>query len=146
MSSLENIRNTLKGRDFTSIRRFFLDSRAFCEPLCVRGSLRRGCGPANGTGCQFHAYFVLYTNLSFKEMSQIERGAYNRQHNVRSHTLVHTSHGVGIISPCSGMWMHTYRPRAHVCCVCSALDAGLAAHAWFGCSGDRELFLRSIHM
>lgn len=24
-------------------------------------------GPANGIGCQFHGYFVLYTDLSFKE-------------------------------------------------------------------------------
>lgn len=57
----------------------------------------RGCAPANGIGCQFHGYFVLYTNLSFKEMSWIERGAYNRRHNMRSRMLMHTMHGVGII-------------------------------------------------
>lgn len=53
----------------------------------------------NKIGCQFQGYFVLYTNLSFKDMSWIGRAAYNRWHNMRSHMLMHTTHSVGIISP-----------------------------------------------
>lgn len=49
--------------------------------------------------CQFHGYFVLYANVSFKEKSQIKGGAYNHQHTMRSHMLVHTIPSIGIISP-----------------------------------------------
>lgn len=76
-----------------------LERLTFCARDHLSGSFGCGCAPANRIGCQFHGYFVLYTNLSFKEMSWIERGAYNRRHNMRSHMLMHTIRGVGIISP-----------------------------------------------
>ena len=66
---------------------------------CLKASF--GCGgcQAIGLGVDFMVTLFLYTNLSFKEMSEIEREAYNRRHNMRSHILIRSIHSVGIISP-----------------------------------------------
>lgn len=111
ISWLRNIIHIEKQRFY--IDELLLERLTFCSQNCLSGSFGCGWGPANGIGCQFHGYFVLYTNLSFKEMSQIERGAYNRQHNMRSHMLMHTIHSVGIISPalacgCTLRSVHTF--------------------------------------
>lgn len=84
-----------------------LERLTFSAQNCLSSSFGRGYVLARGIGCQFHGYFVHYTNLSFKEMSQIERRAYNRQHNMCSRMLMHTIHSVGIISPALQYSMHS---------------------------------------
>lgn len=82
--------NILKSSDFY-VNELLLEGHTFCTRHCLSACFGCRCALAEGTVCKFHAYFVLYTNLSFKETSSIERRAYNRPQYALRHAGVYSA-------------------------------------------------------